>query len=41
MIKKPKPKKRTPKVMIKFDKTYWDKLAEEGCHDGVCEIKPK
>jgi len=41
MIKKPKPKKRIPKGMIKFDKTYWDKLAEEGCQDGVCKIKQK
>jgi|LakMenE18May11ns_1017448.scaffolds.fasta_scaffold9690373_1 hypothetical protein len=41
MTKKPKTKKRQPKITIKFNKSYWDKLAEAGCEDGLCEIKPK
>jgi hypothetical protein len=44
MTKKPKkvkPKKRIPEGVILMDKEYWEKLAEEGCKDGTCEIKLK
>jgi len=41
MAKKAKTKKRQPKITIKFNKSYWDKLAEAECGDGLCEIKLK
>lgn len=44
MTKKPKkvkPEKRIPEGVILVDKEYWDKLAEEGCKDDACQIKPK